>query len=121
VKISRGDEVCQNIVIPSGDLQPRAQQSLPEVCRIKLPIIRLMVVKLAGAWPVSHTTFVVAEDYVRGPMQAVLNRPVTPVKCGAIQAVRRAKRYRLPPHRGFRWSESWNGLEGIRDAWDHRA
>src|SRR5258708_38454342 len=70
------DEARKEVVIPTGGLTLESQRSLPR--RLADEIVSDMLDGAKIGWSVigSHPAFVVAEDHVHHPMQAVLDCPV---------------------------------------------
>ncbi len=76
VKISRGNEACEEVVIPPGGLPPAAQRLLAG-----RPFQQVEGHVLDGGevgWRMigSDATLIVAKDHVHDPVQAVLDGPV---------------------------------------------
>lgn len=49
---SCGDEACEEVVVPGGDLAAEAEGIFAGAFRIRFKAMCLMVAKLAGAWSV---------------------------------------------------------------------
>jgi hypothetical protein len=71
-----GDEACEEVIVPSRDLAPRAQGILAVGGSQKVMRLCLIVVKLAGAWSVRTRHSSSRNIMSMTPVQAVFNRPM---------------------------------------------
>src|ERR1035437_8796838 len=77
VKVLCGDEACEEIVVPGGDLTPESQGVLAGSLSDEIMGHVFDGGKIGWGVIGSNAALVVAEDHVHYPVQAVLDCPVT--------------------------------------------